>query len=96
MSNDSSNTECRNPIYNQTTDSNAKTYEQPQQNQQLQHEISDIHVNHDIVLETSIKEEESQPHWQEYSDGQETWYISPTGEAHWHLPSGATSVRAVT
>jgi hypothetical protein len=96
MSNDSSNTECRNPIYNQTTDSNAKTYEQPQQNQQLQYEISDIHVNHDIVLETSMKEEESQPHWLEYSDGQETWYISPTGEAHWQLPSGATSVRAVT
>jgi len=75
-------TERQNPVY-------------CRENEVLIHQESQPVSNDRVVVDPSnIMIEKLQPEpWLEYSEGGETWFVSPTGESSWELPRGATSIR---
>ncbi len=52
---------------------------------------SDVHVINEP--EASVKEEETRQ-WIEYTQGDDVWYVSPSGESVWELPDGVTAVKS--
>jgi hypothetical protein len=70
--------ECYNPFFNRST-----VMETTHQSEETKEEIT---------LDAPNVEAEHPTPWIEYTEGSETWFVSPTGESSWQLPSGVTSI----